>query len=137
MTTIAQVREQMATICQGVSGINGSSAYLADAVANTPGVHISRQAFDPRLVMSKARAGYPFQLVVYGSRLLDKQSQQLLESFCEPSGTTSITAAIEDGTKWGTVDVNYASVTNIGAIQESAVAGVTYFVVVFDVEVVW
>jgi len=127
----------MADIATTVTGLVGGFPYLADTLVNLPAAHIARPAFDPRMVMSKAKATYQFQFIVYAPRSLDKQTQVLLDTFCEPTGATSVTAAIEDEDNWGTVTVDYASVTNIGTVQPTEVAGVPYFVVVFDVEVCW
>ncbi len=138
MTTIADVREQMALIARtNVEGLNGGFAYLADALVNLPAAHIARPAYDPRLVFSEVKQQYQFQWVVYVPRTLDQQGQKLLDEFAEPSGTTSIVEALQTSDNWGSVTVDYASVTNVSATQETEIAGVPYFVLVVDVEVVW
>lgn len=138
MTTIADVRGQMATILgSNVTGMHGGFAYLADTLVNLPAAHVARPGYDPRLVFGGTKQAYKFQVFVYAPRTLDRQVQILLDTFAEPSGATSVTAALQNDANWGSVTVHYAEVTFIGPIKETEIAGVPYFVVAFDVEVVW
>lgn len=135
MTTIAEVRSGLAAACATVSGVS-VSAYPTDQIV-THTVYVHRLPFDPRLVFTGTKAEHDFRLTVYANRASEVTAAAWLEALCELSGGGSLIAAVQTGSNWGSVSVDYASVVNVGEVQVTEVAGVAYFVVSLDVKVVW
>jgi hypothetical protein len=99
---------------------------------------IFREEMDPRMVFSKASAVYNFNVRVFVGRVAEKAAQQKLDTLTEATGDGSLVAAVEDEANWPANLVQYASVTRIGAVpQSAAVADETFLSVDFDIEVVF
>ena len=137
MTTIAEVRDGMAYAITKGCGLRCLS-YVADTIP-APCAVISREEMDPRMVFGKASAVYNFNVRVFVGRVAEKASQKKLDTLTEATGTGSLVAAVEDDTNWPSdVTVQYASVTRIGVVpQTAAVADETFLSVDFDIEVVF
>lgn len=134
MTTIAEVRQNLAEICDTLDGWSGSP-YVGDAVtAGT--IKVFTQEFDPRFVFGSAKTAIPFQLVAYAKRIDSAASEELLDALGEQSGDGSLIAAVADSTNWS-VTVDSAQVVNVGQVSLAQWGdGVEYLVRPFDVEVV-
>lgn len=138
MTTIAQVRAQIATIGNAIPGWR-ASAYVEDAIT-VPMIKVSRPAFDPRLVFGQAKAAYVFKCVAYAPRVDAKRSETALDALAEPTGAGSFIAAIQTSSNWGSVTVDYAVVTQVGEVVVTTFGPndtTEYLACPFDVEVVW
>ena len=135
MTTIAEVRSGLAAACVTVSGV-AASAYPTDQIV-THTVYVHRLPFDPRLIFTGSKAEHDFRLTVFANRAAETSSATWLEALAELSGSGSLIAAVQTSANWGSVSVDYAQVVNVGEVQVAEVAGVAYFVVSFDVKVVW
>lgn len=135
MTTIAEVRDAIANCIDTIPGLR-SAAYIQDQIT-PPIAHVMPLDFDPRLVFSEAKSVYKFQIRVYVGRTPAEQNQAALDTYREVHGSHSITAAVQDDTNWGGVEVDYAKVTRIGSVGVAEVGGVPYLVLQIDVEVLW
>jgi len=107
-----------------------------DDQVNAPEAHVLTQPFDPRLVFDSPKSAYQLGVRVMVQRTNLRTAYQDLRNFMEPTGATSIRAAIEDEDNWQ-VDIDYAVVTNISQPFELELAGTVYMAVGFDVEVCW
>ena len=135
MTTIAEVRNELAEIAGGIGDWFGSS-YVGDTVvAGT--IKVFRPEFDPRVVFGGGKMMLTFRCVAYAKRIDSVFSEEALDALAEPSGDGSFIAAVADSTNWS-VTVDFAQVVNVG---EVAVVnwgdGTEYLACPFDVEVVW
>ena len=137
MTTIAEVRAELANIAGGIGEWSGS-AYVGDS--NVAGmVKVFRPEFDPRMVFGGGKMQLTFRCVAYAKRIDSAFSEEALDALAELSGDGSfIAAGADDVNHWQNVTVDYAQVSNVG---EVAVAqwgdGTEYLACPFDVEVVW
>lgn len=135
MTTIADVRAELATIAAGIGDWSGSS-YVGDSVAAGT-IKVFRPEFDPRVVFGGGKMMLTFRCVAYAKRIDSAFSEEALDALAELTGTGSFIAAVASSTNW-TITVDYAQVVNVG---EVAVAnwgdGTEYLACPFDVEVVW
>ena len=132
MTTIAQVRDALADVVSA-TGLP-ALAYLSDTV-NTPCAHVYPKAMDPRLVFSQAKAEYPFGVIVYTNRTEPHEAQTMLDLCRELTGAQSILQAVQG--EWTVGVVDYCTVTRISEVETVEVAGVSYLIVEFDLEIVW
>lgn len=134
-TTIAQVRDELATILSTIQGLTGF-AYLSDVLNDLPAAHVAMPAYDPRLVLGGSKQQYQFRIDIYAHRALELDAQKKLDALREPSGATSIVEAVQDSDNWS-VDIDYAQVTSVGEIGSINVAGVDYMGFTVDVEACW
>ena len=135
MTTIAEVRAELAEIAGGIGDWFGSQ-YVGDSVtAGT--IKVFRPEFDPRVVFGGGKMMLTFRCVAYAKRIDSVFSEESLDALAELSGDGSFIAAVADSTNWS-ITVDYAQVVNVG---EVAVVnwgdGTEYLACPFDVEVVW
>ena len=98
---------------------------------------VSRRAFDPRYVFSGAKAQYELTITIYVPRTADRAMQNLLDEFVELSGATSVIEAVQTGSNWTNVTVDYAQVVNVSEVSAVSVDTAEYLAVQLDVEVVW
>ena len=134
MTTIAEVRDNLAAIADTLDDWHGSP-YVGDAV--TKGViKVFRQPFDPRFVFGSAKTAIVFKCVAYAPRIDAAASEAALDALAEQTGSGSLIAAIALSSNW-TVTVDSAQVVEVGEVTVSSWGdGVEYLVCPFDVEVV-
>lgn len=134
MTTIAEVREDMATVLRNLEGWSVASGYIGDMV-NTYSLKIGRPAFDPRMVFQQAKAVHQFTVAAYAPRATPEVSEAALDALCELSGSGSLIATVQNGAHW-TASIDYAVVTNCGEVQVITwIDGVDYLAVQFTIEV--
>lgn len=135
MTTIAQVRDNLADIAATITGWRGT-AYVGDAV-NAPVIKVFRPAFDPRVVFSGSKMQLTFRCVAYAKRVETDRSEAALDALAELTGSGSFIAAVQTSSNWS-VTVDYAQVVNVGETTVVTFGdGVEYLACPFDVEVVW
>jgi hypothetical protein len=142
MTTIAEVRTDLALVLSNIPGwsvanLNGTaSGYIGDQL-NTYSFKVGRPAFDPRMVLSQAKAQHTFTVTAYAPRATPEVSEAALDGLCELTGEGSLIATVQDGDNWS-VTVDYAQVTQCGEVQVATwIDGVEYLACQFQIEVVW
>ena len=134
MTTIAEARDSLAgAISQGTS--LRALPYLASTIPH-PCAFVRLGDYDPRMVLGKSKATFPFRVTVFLGPASERSVQQRCDVLREPSGTGSIVAAIEDGDLWEAT-VDYAAVTLVGEPGEVIVAEETLMLFEVSVEVVF
>lgn len=142
--TIDEACQALATVVASVTGINRAKAWADDQI-NPVEAQVYTRPFDPRLVFGKGDnygpSTYLLGVRVFVSRNDMRTAQKQLRALMETTGTGSVLAAIEDGDSWAET-IAYAEVTNIGQPTEYGIAGqdgavTLYYVVDFDVDVVW
>lgn len=136
MTTIAEVRANLVTIADSITGWTGS-AYVGDTVnANT--IKVQRPAFNPQMVFGGAKCEHTFRMVAYAPRTAGEYSEALLDELCELTGTGSLIAAVQDGANWS-VTVDFAQVVEVGEVQLATYGQDTteYLACPFQIKVVW
>ena len=135
--TIADVRDNLAAICSSLDGWYGQ-ARVGDQI-NPGAIVVTRQPFDPRMVLSGTKRTLMFQLHAYASRAGSEASEEALDALGELSGTGSLVAAVSNGDLWVDVSVDYAQVVEVGAVTLTTFGNdaAEYLACSFDVEVVW
>jgi hypothetical protein len=135
--SITEVCDALAGAVDGLSGIR-AKGYIDD-ITNPPEAQVFTREYDPRMVLSSTVTTYMLGVRVYVKRTDIRSAQKTLRSFMEPSGSTSILAAINAEGSWSGATVQDAYVTQVGQpFEYSAVeGGPVYWCVDFDVEVIW
>ena len=134
MTTIADVRSQMAEAIATTGW--AVSSYEFDAI-NPPVVHIMVDEFDPRFVFGGGKRPIPFRVQAFANRTGEISSLKRLDALKEPTGSGSLTAAVQTSANWGAVSIDIAEVTSVGRTVEVEVAGNVYLMAQFIVEVLF
>ena len=134
MANIHEVCEALAGAVGNVPGLRTLS-YI-DNQANPPQAQVYTRAFDPRMTFGDTKRMYLLGVRVIVRAADARTAQQSLRLFCEPSGSTSVRAAIENETYWPET-VDYAEVTEIGQPFELETASEIYWAVDIDVDVTW
>jgi hypothetical protein len=134
MSDIQQVCDALADAVRHVERLK-AKGYVDTTIA-PPEAQVYTRPFDPRLVFAPSPVQYELGLRVFvkGSDL--KASQAALRAYMEPTGSTSVRAALEDAANWPH-DVHLVEVTQIGQPAEIELADNKYWFVDFDVTVVW
>ena len=135
MTSIADVRAELANIAGGIGEWSGSP-YVGDS--NVAGmIKVFRPEFDPRMVFGSSSVAITFRCVAYAKRIDSVFSEQALDALAELSGDGSFIAAVADEANWS-ITVDYAQVVNVGEVSVAQWGdGTEYLACPFDVEVVW
>jgi hypothetical protein len=135
VTTIAEVRQNLADIAETIDGWVGSK-YVGDSV-DTRTIKVFRPEFDPRVVFGGSKMQLTFRCVAYTKRIDSSASEEAIDALAELSGAGSFIVAVQDSTNWN-VTVDYAVVTLVGEVGVTVAGdGVEYLACPFDVEVVW
>jgi hypothetical protein len=140
MTTIAEVRTGLAEAVSNASWDGNPlscSAYPTD-VFDPPGAFVTRLPFDPRMVLGSSNNVATFRVWI-GVLAVDPEAGGIvLDALCDPLDADGVTQAVQDGTNWTSVTVDYAQVVEIGEVIEARTAtDGRYFAVSIDVEVCW
>ena len=99
MTTLAEVRAELADICATIPGWR-SSGWVGDSITE-PMIKVARPAFDPRLVFgSDGKKSVTFQLTAYVKRADTERAEKMLDALAEPSGSGSLIAAVQTSSNW-------------------------------------
>lgn len=135
MTTTREVRQALADAV-ATTGLE-CHTYARDAYA-VPCAYVSRREADPRMVLQQGKQMQNFTVVLMMPRNEPEMAQEILDEYCELTGKRSVLAAVQDGDNWPDALVDYAQVTQIGALVEwrSETDG-PFLSVPIDVEVVW
>ena len=136
MTTIKQARAGLAAAVLAGTSIRCDD-YETDQIV-APCFQVGRNPFNPQLAQgSQTKAEHHFRVRHYVPRTADKQAQEQLDSAAETSGATSLKVAVETSSNWGSVDVDYAEVVEVGEIVEVSRGDAVYLMVEYDVRVVF
>lgn len=132
MTTIAELRAGLATNLATISGLR-TSAFVPDNP--TPPIAVvvpSRVDFDT--TMGRGLDTYTFDVIVIAARATERSAQQVLDGYCNPTGSTSVKAAIEtDKTLGG--KANGLRVTDLSSYGPLNVGDTQYLAATFTVTV--
>ena len=133
MATVSQIRTGLATRLDTISGTHCYS-YEPD-VSIAPALIVASYSIDYDLVMG-AGTTYEFDVLVLLGRQVDRSFQEQIDSYLQPTGATSVKAAVEGDPTLGGV-VSYAEVRSVNSSLTSMdFAGVTYAVATVRVEVI-
>lgn len=138
MTTFAEVRQQLAVIASNIPG-----GWYGDPYVGTQTGHgcikVFRLSEDPRYVHGQTTRRCVFRCTAYVNAADPAEAEANLDELCELSGNSSFIEAVQTSSNWGTVDVDYASVINIGETFLTTFGDqpATFLACPFDVEVVW
>ena len=135
--SITEVCDALAGAVDSISGLR-AKGYIDD-VTNPPEAQVYTRDYDPRMIFSGAKRTFMLGVRVFVKRSDMRSAQKSLHTFMEPSGSTSVTAKIEDEASWSGASVDYAAVTNVGQPFEYSPDGgnTVYWCVDFDVDVCW
>ena len=132
--TIQTIRQGIATNLATISGLR-TSAFVPDNP--TPPIAIvvpDRVAFDA--ANRRGLDNYTFRVLVLAQRASERGAQATLDAFCNPTGATSVKAAIEsDRTLGGNAnDCRVTDLTEYGevSIGETQYLGATFSVTVYQ-----
>lgn len=134
MTTIVEIRDELADVIDGISGWR-ARGFQGETV-NPPVVKISRPPFDPRTVFSSAKQEATFRAVAYVAAGTGESGERQLEALAELTGAGSLTATVQNGSNWS-ISIDYAQVVLIGQVIPEIDSGVGSSVLAFDIKVVW
>lgn len=139
MTTIADVRGQLATIEDSLTGWRGSG-YVGDTI-DAPAFTTAMLAGDPRFNLGETKQIATFRCTAYVKRTDTIRNEKALDTLADIGGSTSTSfvAAVQASASWGSVTIEYAQVINIGevALTQFGTDAAEYLARPFDVEVVW
>lgn len=132
--TIQTIRQGIATNLATISGLR-TSAFVPDNP--TPPIAIvvpDRVAYDT--ANRRGLDNYTFRVLVLAQRASERGAQATLDAFCNPTGATSVKAAIEsDRTLGGNAnDCRVTDLTEYGevSIGETQYLGATFSVTVYQ-----
>lgn len=132
--TISEACDAVATVLSSITGLR--SLGYADDTINPPQAQVYTREYDPRMVFGNNKRTFMLGVRVFVRRTDPRSAQRALREFMEPTGSTSVTATIENEALWP-VTVDYAEVTSIGQPFEVETPAEIYWAVDFDVDVVW
>lgn len=134
--TIAAIRTALASaVTAGCNNLRATG--LVPDNSNSQQAVVYRKQIDYTVDFNNG-SRYHFTITVYAPRTAERSSQLFLDALCEPSGTGSLPAAIENSAAFkaaipgGYVDVQTASEIQVVTVGD----GIEYLTVDFDVEVV-
>jgi hypothetical protein len=135
--SITEVCDALAGAVDGISGLR-AKGYIDD-ISNPPEAQVYTREYDPRMVFSGAKREFALGVRLFVKRTDIRSAQKALRDYMEPSGSSSVTAKIEDEASWSGATVDFAEVTNVGQPFEYAPTadGPVYWCVDFDVRVCW
>jgi hypothetical protein len=134
VTTIAEVRQNLADIADTLHGWHGST-YVGDSVV-AGAIKVFRPEFDPRVVFGGGKMRLTFRCVAYAKRIDSSASEAALDALAELDGDGSFIGAVQSSDNWDVV-VDYAAVTNVGEVGVVPIDGIEHLACPFEVEVVW
>ena len=132
MASITDIRSGLATRLATITGLR-TGATIPDNV-NPPYAIISPNSVQYHRAFNNALSTYNFTVMVVVGRVSERTSQNSLDAYCSPSGSSSIRVAIEaDKTLGGVVfDTIVTGMRNYGSIS---IADNTYLAAEFDIAV--
>ncbi len=110
------------------------SEYVVDQV-NPPMGMIHLQDIDYDLVFEDGPATYQFWLTVYLARANEKGTQALADGYAEPTGATSVKAAVETAAVAAAMGVDVINVRKCNGMGPAKIGEVDYLAIRFEIEV--
>jgi hypothetical protein len=92
--SITEVCDALAGAVDGISGLR-AKGYIDD-ISNPPEAQVYTREYDPRMVFSGAKREFALGVRVFVKRTDIRSAQKALRDYMEPSGSSSVTAKIED-----------------------------------------
>lgn len=131
--SISQIRAALAQNMAAVPGLRVSS-YIPDN-PNPPIAVVSPPSIKYEQSFGRGLNQYDFQIVLLATRADERTGQDLIDGYCEPTGSTSVRAAIEsDRTLGGLVDDLH--VTDMTGVSPTTLAdGQVYLTATWVVQV--
>ena len=132
MASITNIRSGLATRLATITGLR-SGPTIPDNV-NPPYAIVAPTSVDYHRAFSNALSTYNFTVTVVVGRVSERTSQNSLDAYCSPTGTSSIRVAIEaDRTLGGVVfDTIVTGMRNYGSV---VLGENTYLAAEFDIAV--
>ena len=132
MASITDIRLGLATRLGSITGLR-SGPTIPDNV-NPPYAIISPSSVDYHRAFNNALSTYNFNVMVVVGRVSERTSQNSLDAYCSPTGTSSIRVAIEaDRTLGGVVfDTMVTGMRNYGSVT---IGETNYLAAEFDIAV--
>ena len=131
--TVQTIRQGIATNLATISGLR-TSAFVPDNP--TPPIAIvvpERVDFDT--AMHRGLDTYSFKVLVIAQRASERSAQNTLDAFCDPTGATSVKAAIESDRTLGGA-ANDCRVTDLTDYGPLTVGETQYLAATFTVTVI-
>jgi hypothetical protein len=132
VASITDIRLGLATRLGSITGLR-SGPTIPDNV-NPPYAIISPSSVDYHRAFNNALSTYNFNVMVVVGRVSERTSQNSLDAYCSPTGTSSIRVAIEaDRTLGGVVfDTMVTGMRNYGSVT---IGETNYLAAEFDIAV--
>ena len=132
MATISQIRSGLSTRLATITGLR-SGPTIPDNV-NPPYAIVAPSSVDYHRAFNNALSTYNFTVTVVVGRVSERTSQNSLDAYCSPSGSSSIRVAIEgDKTLGGVVfDTIVTGMRNYGSVT---IGDNNYLAAEFDIAV--
>lgn len=133
MATMTELRSGLATRLATISGLRASATIPDNPVPPQAIVAVDSITYDT--AFGRGSDEYTFSVLVIVGRATDRSAQLNLDAYCNPSGTTSIKAAIEkDATLGGkAIDCRVTTMQNQSSL---AIGDITYLTATFLVTVI-
>lgn len=133
MATIKQIRQGLATNLGTIPGLRTS--YFVPDNPNPPIAIIYPPSITYDQTFGRGLDKYDFSITVLVAKLEDRISQDLIDTFCAPTGTGSVKRAIESDRSLGDT-VSDLRVTNMTGVTPTNIAdGQLYLTATWAVEV--
>lgn len=132
MASISAIRSGLATNLGTISGLR-TGATIPDNV-NPPYAIVSPSSVDYHKAFNNALSTYNFTVTLVVGRVSERTSQNSLDAYCSPTGSSSIRVAIESDKTLGGVafDTIVTGMRNYGSVT---IGENTYLAAEFDIAV--
>lgn len=133
MTTMTELRAGLATRLATISGLRASATLPDQPQPPQAVIYPDRITFDQ--TFARGCDQYDFIVQVIVGRIAERTAQNSLDKFCDPSGATSIKAAIEGDPTLGGKAFD-CRVTEMRAVSALVIGDATYLTAEFLVYVI-
>jgi len=132
MATMSELRSGLATRLATITGLRASATLPDNPVPPQAVIFPERIQYDA--AFGRGADEYTFSVLVIVGRVADRAAQLNLDAYCNPSGSTSVKAAIEaDSTLGGkAMDCRVTQMQNQGSLT---IGDITYLTATFSVTV--
>lgn len=133
MATLAELRSGLATRLATITGLR-TSATIPDQ-PNPPQAIVMPDRITYDTALGRGSDEYTFVVMVIVGRVAERTAQTSLDSYCNPSGATSIKAAVEGDPTLGGKALD-CRVTEMRGQSSLAIGDITYVTAEFVVSVI-